>query len=379
MPRPRTKNAGRSGRKQGAYTQAQRVIALYDWMQRGATVRADTAATELDVSVRQIQRDLAALAGVLGEERLKQRPDGAWHMPRDTKRAHDRRAALRQVLALELGAKVSEYLWPPEQMRTVQARIDALRVELVNADEQRLRTWRKRVVVVAPGQKNYAQRSEVGKRLSLLLEAMVEERPVTLSYRSHRAALEGEPARRLCMHPLGIVFYRDGVYFIVHVAEDRDGTSADLVGRRILLSVDRIDRVELGLAGRFTVPRDFDAREFFGDAFGIWRDGEPRDVVVEIDAAHAPWLQERTLHASQEIEQRTDGSLLVRMRVSGLHELSEWVLSLGEHAEVVEPPELRALVRRRLLAAAARYGEGGDIFWQAPVASSSYPRGQEDQ
>ena len=201
---------------------------------------------------------------------------------------------------------------------------------------------------------------------------MVEERPVELSYRSHRAALAAVPARRLIVHPLGIVFYRDGVYFVVDVA---GGTSPDLVGKRILLALDRIDAPAPGDAGGFRVPRDFDARAFFGDAFGIWRDGEARDVVVEIDAAHAPWVRERKFHPSQKVEEREeDGSVVVRMRVAGLHEIADWILSLGEHAEVVDPPELRELVGSRLRAAAVRYGEGGDIFCRPTVASSPSSR-----
>jgi len=373
VPRSASKRAGRPGRKKGAYSQAERVIALYDALQDGATVRVDVVAEELGVSTRQIQRDLTVLKGRLGS-RLAQRADGAWHIPRERKRGHDRRLALAQILALELGAKLSAFLWEPGRLRAINTRMDGLRQELVNADEQRLRSWRRRVAVIAPGQKDYAGRPEVGKRLGLMLEAMVEERPVTLSYRSHRAALEQKPGRRFRAHPLGFVFYRDGIYFIVDVVEERDGASADLVGRRILLALDRVDDIELGDAGAFRVPADFDARAFFGDAFGIWRDGDARDVVVEIDSKHAPWGQERTFHPLQQLEQRTDGSLVVRMRVSGLQELSDWLLSLGEHAEVVEPPELRERVRARLIAATARYLEGGDIFCQERSVSSSSTR-----
>jgi predicted DNA-binding transcriptional regulator YafY len=360
----------RPGRKRGSYTQAERVIALYDGLFQGRTVRIAVAAEELGASERQIQRDLALLRERLGE-RLEQRPDGGWHVPREQKRGRERRVALAQVLAMELGAKMSAFLWEPARMRAIQARVDLLREELLPSDEQRLRSWRRRVAVIAPGQKDYAGRAEVGARLARLLDAMVDERPVDLSYRSHGRALAGLPARRLRVHPLGIVFYRDGVYFVVDVV---GGSSPEHVGKRILLALDRIDELALGDAGGFRVPTDFDARAFFGDAFGIGSGGEAREVVVEIDAQHAPWLLERTLHRSQQLEQRTDGSVVVRMRVSGLSEIADWILSLGEHAEVVEPAELREVVRTRLRAAAARYGEGGDIFRRADVALSPSPR-----
>ena len=350
------------------------MIALYEQLQRDATLRVAEVAAKHGVSVRQVQRDLDVLKEHLGH-RLEQRPDGGWHIPREKKRAHDRRVALAQVLALELGAKLSEFLWGPARMEDIHARIDGLAKDLVTSDEQRLRGWRRRVAVIAPGQKNYAGRPEAGARLGKILQAMVEQRPLTLSYRSHRRALAGEPERRLRVHPLGIVFYRDGVYFIADVVAAPDGASADRVGARILLALDRIgDDVELGEAGGYHVPAGFDARAFFGDAFGIWRDGEARDEVVEVDDAHAPWVLERVFHPTQSVELRTDGSAVLRIRASGLQELSDWIVSLGEHGEVVEPAELREHVRQRLRAAAARYGEGGDIVCRPqPVRSSSVP------
>jgi proteasome accessory factor B len=355
VPQAVSKRSGR-GRRRGSYTQAERLLELHERLLQGATIRVSADAAELGISERQLQRDLAVLQRHLGA-RLERHPEhGWWHMPRERKRGQERRVALAQVLAIELGAKLSAFLWEPSRMRAIQSRVDRMRGELWGQDEHRLASWRRRVAVIAPGQKDYAGRADVGERLALMLDAMVEERTVDLSYRSHRAALAGEPARRLQIHPLGIVFYRDGVYFIVDVA---GGTSAEVVGKRILLALDRITGPALGDAGAFRVPRDFDAGAFFGEAFGIWREGTPREVVIEVDAAHAPWLQERTIHRSQRIEQRTDGSLLVRMKVEGFHEIVDWLLSLGEHAEVVEPADLREAVRSRLRAALSRYQRGG--------------------
>ena len=76
---------------------------------------------------------------------------------------------------------------------------------------------------------------------------------------------------------------------------------------------------------------------------------------VQVSAAFAPYAEERTLHASQELEPQEGGSLLARLRVEGLEEIAEFLLSFGEHVEVCEPPELRARVREKLARAIARY------------------------
>jgi len=86
-----------------------------------------------------------------------------------------------------------------------------------------------------------------------------------------------------------------------------------------------------------------------------------------------PYVEGRAIDPTQAIEQQTDGSLVVRLRVDGLREVSDSVIGLGEDAEVVAPPALRALVARRLAAAAARYrptrdtDRGSTIFVARPA------------
>ncbi|HTT86985.1 MAG TPA: WYL domain-containing protein, partial [Acidimicrobiales bacterium] len=41
-------------------------------------------------------------------------------------------------------------------------------------------------------------------------------------------------------------------------------------------------------------------------------------------------------------DRRPDGAVVVRMEVTNLAALRSWVLELGEHAEVLGPPEARA-------------------------------------
>ena len=320
---------------------------LYDALRAGGTVRVGDAAAALTVSVRQIQRDMAYVRGRLV---LEQTPDGGWRL-HEREKKRDRALGRRQILAVELGVKLSGFLWSQDRLRTIQSRIDTLTQELFGTDRARLASWRRRVAVIAPGQKDYASNPDAGAKLDAMLEAMVEGRSVRLAYQSHGAALAARAARALTVHPLGIVFYRDGVYFIVNV---EDGDVA-LRGRQILLALERMTSIDVGDAGAFQVPRGFDARSFFGEAFGIWQEGVARDVVLEVHPEHARWFLERTMHPSQKVEQRMDGSLLVTLHVSGVVEVVDWIVSLGPHAEVIAPPDVRRLVRRRLRTALAQY------------------------
>ncbi|MFO0624482.1 MAG: WYL domain-containing protein [Polyangiales bacterium] len=349
-----TRRRPRPGRKPGAYAQAERVLRLYASLVDGRIVRVSEVAEELEVSVRQVQRDLAVVRGHLGD-RLAQRDDGAWVVRRALASAADRRSARSAILGVAIGAKLSSALWGEATARRLRARVDGLITSLGATDASRFDGWHRRVAVVAPGQKDYAGRPELAQRLDQMLEAMIRCGVVRLTYRSHQRAMRGAPARVLLAHPLGLVHYRDGVYFVVDVTDVTDRAEpSDAGGRRILLALDRIEAVTL-TGETFTVPRGFDARAFLGEAFGIVREGAVVDVEVTVEATHARWVRERRLHASQRVEARADGSLRVHLRVDGLHEVAEWVVSLGEHAEVIGPPALRAMVAGRLRAAAARY------------------------
>lgn len=339
------------GRKRGVYSQAERVLHLHAALLDGRVVRVSDFAEELGISARQVQRDLAVIRGHLGEK-LEQRSDGAWVVRRSIVSDAHRRSARKAILGMAIGAKLSSSLWGESASRRLRARVDELISGLGDSVASRFDGWDRRIAVVAPGQKDYAGRPEVAQRLETLLEALIHCQVVRLSYLSHPRAMKGLPPRELVVRPLGLIHYRDGVYFVVEVTGGAD--AEEKRDRRILLALDRIGDVVF-VRESFTVPRDFNAQAFLGEAFGIWREGAIEDVEIKVEAVHARWVRERRIHASQQVEVRSDGSLLVRLRVDGLHEVADWVLSLGEYAEVIQPPSLREMVATRLRDAAARY------------------------
>lgn len=360
MPRAKPSTPGR---KRGAISQLARVYVLVESLREGKVIRTVDAAERFKVSRRQVQRDLKAIGDTLGLPLVEvEGEEGAWRFDREASRRRSVRVERAALLALTVGERLSEPLWSDETRRALLRELDRLEATLTGAASARRKGWSRRVAVVSPGAKDYADRPELARVLDVVLDAMLSNRALGVTYLSHPRAREGHAPRALRVNPLGLVHYRDGVYFIVDVV-GCDARSAGLAGKRILLALDRIRAVER-TEDSFTLPRGFDARDFLGDAFGIMRREQDAtlDVVIEVSAHHAPWLSERRVHASQSTERRADGSLVVRLRVRGVDEVGDWVISLGEHAEVVSPPELRDHVARRLKKAAAQYGRGGDIL-----------------
>lgn len=96
---------------------------------------------------------------------------------------------------------------------------------------------------------------------------------------------------------------------------------------------------------RFTVPASFDFRSLFGSHFGIhWGEG---DIEVRIRFARqaAAYVRERRWHPSQTILDEPDGSLILTLTVNHLLELKRWILSWGDAAQVLAPPELASDLR----------------------------------
>ena len=52
----------------------------------------------------------------------------------------------------------------------------------------------------------------------------------------------------------------------------------------------------------------------------------------------------RTWHGRQDLEDRKDGGLVVKMTLNNLEEIERWVLGFGEHVTVVGPQVLKARV-----------------------------------
>jgi predicted DNA-binding transcriptional regulator YafY len=91
----------------------------------------------------------------------------------------------------------------------------------------------------------------------------------------------------------------------------------------------------------------------FARSLKAWS-GDPVTISVVLDASVA-WLASEYALPGQRVTTRADGSALVEADVSGLVEVTRWVLGWGDKAEAVHPPAFRDAVRRELAGSAARY------------------------
>lgn len=111
-------------------------------------------------------------------------------------------------------------------------------------------------------------------------------------------------------------------------------------------------RTLVGLAERYTIPRGFSLQKYLRNAWHLIPEkGADQKVIIRFKPMVAQNVAEVNWHRTQRIEWHKSGAIDYHVTVSGLGEITWWVLGYGDQAEVLAPVELRrrvALHARRL-------------------------------
>ncbi|HVN80107.1 MAG TPA: WYL domain-containing protein [Terriglobia bacterium] len=123
--------------------------------------------------------------------------------------------------------------------------------------------------------------------------------------------------------------------------------------RLITLAVERI-RLIAPLQQGFKVSPGLDLKKRAEESFGIiWE--RSMQVVIRFRADQAPYVAEREWHPTQKVRHLKDGRLELIFKAGGLFEITRWILSWGDAAEVISPLRLKKHVKDNLRRAAAVY------------------------
>jgi predicted DNA-binding transcriptional regulator YafY len=241
-----------------------------------------------------------------------------------------------EAVAIYLGTSLVGQMWGQLYQGPAQGALAKL--DNVLPDEQR-------------GEVSWAQRSMVTRDLhqadpttfSPLLEklrrAARQHRQVKMVYRGGASV---EPTERQ-VNPYALV-YRSGWWYLVGFCQLRQALRT--------FRVDRIQQLEL-LSQPFQMPEDFDVHTYLDAMFK----NQPQiraHLHFRPEAAH---IARSNLTGWESCQENPDGSVDVVMLASDLNWLASLVLSFVTWVTVLEPPELRVLVREWALATAALYEE----------------------
>jgi proteasome accessory factor B len=144
--------------------------------------------------------------------------------------------------------------------------------------------------------------------------------------------------------PYTLVIYKKGIYLA--------GYSHHHNSVR-MFTLDELGDVDWLRGERFEYPQDYHPSKMVEGAFGLIT-GPRTHVRIFFADKVARYVRRRRWHPTQQLKRATGGVELT-MDVAGTVEVSSWVLSFGDQAEVLEPESLRDEIAAELARAAAKY------------------------
>ena len=166
-----------------------------------------------------------------------------------------------------------------------------------------------------------------------LWEAVRDRRPVTFSY---RAAGRSDPQRRE-LEPWGVV-NRHGRWYVAGWDRAREATRVFRLGR--IAGPVKFS----GPAGRVIVPDGVDVREMVSD----WDSAPVQEHTALLRVRAGAGVGLRRHAVSVRADEETPGWDLVTTRFGDLGWFADYAASFGQDAIVLDPPDLREAVIRRL-------------------------------
>ena len=104
------------------------------------------------------------------------------------------------------------------------------------------------------------------------------------------------------------------------------------------------------------VPDGFDLDNWLAEGFGIWRE-EAREIVLQTSPEGTDRARSWRFHPKQQVKEQKDGSLIIRFRAGGLREIAEHLFQWAGELVIVEPEELKMVMRERLALAHSMTGD----------------------
>lgn len=166
----------------------------------------------------------------------------------------------------------------------------------------------------------------------LITDAIRERRSLEFEYR--KPGEKTADVRRV--NPYHLMQFSNRWYLLAHDRERRE-IRKFVLGRMRETTVTNT---------RFDVPKDFDAKKFFDRSLGVMTGAGDYEVVIELDAWLTDVLRGRRWHPSQVWTELPGGGSHLKMRLSCLEEIEQWVLSWGTRATVISPHALVARIEK---------------------------------
>jgi predicted DNA-binding transcriptional regulator YafY len=172
------------------------------------------------------------------------------------------------------------------------------------------------------GRKNVDPRA-FRETIARAFDAIARQRRITMRY----ASASSRRTKEYVVEPQRLTYADGGIYLTAWVPE---------YGALRTFAMERVET--LGVEDQRFDPRALPA-EPFPHSIGV-NTGTPEPIDIEFDAEAADYVRARRWHKTQTIEERAEGSILLRLDVCNDQPLRRWILSFGPSARVIAPATL---------------------------------------
>ncbi len=313
---------------------ATRLLSMIMMLQSRPSWKASELAAELNVSERTVHRYISMLdeMGIpLYSERGRY---GGFSLVRGYKLPPLIFTA-EEATVLYMGANLVRDVWGhtyDDAATAVTAKLDNVLPDDLRAEVAQLQQY------LAVGRLAARDYQPWELTIHTLRQCIIERRCVRLTYRG--IARQEETGR--VVEPYGLAF-QWGQWYLAGFCRLRQDMRT--------FRVDRIQQIE-PLTEKFTMPSDFDAREYLQRAMQY---ETPHRIAVRLDARVAQSVREWDSNWLEIAEDGDDGSIVVRFGTTNLDWAVGWVLSYGAAAKALEPPKLVERVRKAAEGTLQRY------------------------
>lgn len=110
----------------------------------------------------------------------------------------------------------------------------------------------------------------------------------------------------------------------------------------------------------YIIPEDFNAINYLSVAWGPHAEGELNTVKLHFNQKVCQVITATKWHPTQQSEEQSDGSVIVRFKVHITPDIVAWILGWGSTVKVLEPLSLRKYVRNIAKTVVKMYGSAKD-------------------
>jgi len=308
-----------------------KILRTLEASRHGAAIAS--LAREHGVVQRTIRRDLEALQDV-GFPLVNETHDGRtrWKLlPGGLKGLQNSSLTLSELASLYFSRALVQCLVGTAFHEDARSAMDKVAAAL----PQRMRAFLDRLPAVLnvkanPGKKR--EETRYRKHIADLLNAVLEHRQVKMQYYS----ASSRQTKDYVVEPYRLAFAQGGMYLLAQVPKYRQLRT---------FAVERIKSLSV-TADTFEAPEGA-STDPFPNSLGV-HTGAPERIEIDFLPEAAAHIRERTWHASQQIREKSDGSLRMTLNVCNDWALRSWILSFGPLARVVLPTSLAESILEQL-------------------------------